>query len=44
MAYLHCLHAIFKIRGEPIINLYSKAVVIEFIKQNVVIDSTKGFF
>ena len=44
MSYLRCLRAIFEIWGEPIINLSTKAIVIEPIKQNVVIDGVEGIF
>ena len=44
MAYLRCLRAIFEIWGEPIINYSTKAIVIELIKQNIVIDGVEGFF
>ena len=44
MAYLRCLRAIFEIWEEPIINYSTKAIVIELIKQNIVIDGVEGFF
>ena len=46
MAYLPCLRAIFEIWLEAIINFSKKAVniVIELIKQNVMIDGVQGFF
>ena len=38
------MRAIFEMWGEPIINYSTKAIVIELIKQNVVIDGFEGFF
>ena len=41
---LALMRAIFEIWGELIINYSTKAIMIELIKQNVVIDSFEGFF
>ena len=38
------MRAIFEMWGEPIINYSTKAIVIELIKQNVVIDGFEGFY
>ena len=32
------------IRGEPIVNYPTEAIVVKFIKQNVTIDCVKSFF
>ena len=44
MAYCRCLRAMFEILGEPVINCSSKAIVIELIEQDVVIDGIESFF
>ena len=41
-AYLRCFRANFEIWGEPIISYSTKAIVIELIKQNMVIDGVEG--
>ena len=41
---LALMRAIFEICGELIINYSTKAIMIELIKQNVVIDGFEGFF